>query len=226
MDNLEYLSDPRFVSNQESDSLINAARIIIKDFKDLIDYVEPVDANKSVFSHRIYELLLRTATEFEANCKGILLANNYTASTKDHYTINDYYKINQIMELDKYIVSTQLWNPEKKFSPLSQWALNASLDWYKAYNKVKHNRYSNFQAASLDNLFTGICSLVVILAAQFPNKIGQIGASGLTAILSVNEIIVGDFTIQYPQFNDHKLYQFNWEVIKTEEQAFDKYVFN
>ena len=32
----------------------------------MIDYIEPTNENKFVYSHRIYELLLRTATEFEA----------------------------------------------------------------------------------------------------------------------------------------------------------------
>ena len=78
MDNDDYLSDVRYIDKQESASYVNAARIIVKDYYELMDYVEPVDANKSVFSHRIYELLLRTATEYEANCKGILSANGYS----------------------------------------------------------------------------------------------------------------------------------------------------
>ena len=71
----DFSSHPSYIDKRESTSLINAARIIIKDYKDLIDYIEPTNENKLVYSHRIYELLLRTATEVEANCKGILWAN-------------------------------------------------------------------------------------------------------------------------------------------------------
>ena len=50
----------------------------MRDLNEIFDFVEPSNDNTSVYSHRIYELLLRAATEFESNCKGILKANGYT----------------------------------------------------------------------------------------------------------------------------------------------------
>ena len=218
-----FSSHPAYIDPKEATSLINSARIIIKDYKDLIDYIEPTNDNELVYSHRIYELLLRTATEFEANCKGILLANGYA---KRHFNIEDYYKLNKLMKLDKYELTTQLWSPEKTFCPLSEWSTGHSLKWYRAYNNVKHNRYTNFYEATLENLFNGLCCLVTILAAQIPQCIGYLDGSGLIMTAdNDNEIIINNFTIKYPLFADADKYEFDWGTLKNDLQPFDLYAF-
>lgn len=224
MNNQDYLSDPCYIDKQESASYVNAARIIIKDYYDLMDYVEPVDANKAIYSHRIYELLLRTATEFEANCKGILLANGY--SKRGMLNITDYHKINSIMRLHEYKVYTPLWSPNKTTNPLSGWKTGPTLSWYQAYNKVKHNRFKNFKDATLENLYNGICSLLVILAAQFPNVIGDITTNGYLFLTDDdNSISFGGFTINYPVFSDADKYDFDWNTLKLTPSPFAHYSF-
>lgn len=208
-----YVSDNRYVNPSESMSLINGARII--DFIKLSEYIVPVDANKDVFSHRTYELLLRVATEFEANCKGVLNANGYNPNR--HLNIQDYHKINTIMRLDEFEISTHLWYPHKTLRPLQEWSLGHTLSWYQAYNHSKHNRFTNFQEASLENVFTGICSLVVLLAAQFPERIGLLNGSDIRMSIKDNNdtIIVGDFSITYPHRDNSERCNFNWEQLKT-----------
>ena len=63
---LDYLYDDRFANQEEKKSLITSTRMILRDLNNLYDYIEPSDDNFGVYSHRIYELLLRTATEFES----------------------------------------------------------------------------------------------------------------------------------------------------------------
>ena len=87
---LDYLYDDRFANQNVKKSLITATRMILRDLNSLYDYIEPSDDNLGVYSHRIYELLLRTATEFETNCKGILKANGYSKPESDWY-IKDYF---------------------------------------------------------------------------------------------------------------------------------------
>lgn len=90
---LDYLSDNSFADQNEMNSLVTTARLIIRDLYEVFNYVEPDDANSSVFSHRLYELLLRACTEFEANCKGILEANGYVKPGGGNLNIQDYFKI-------------------------------------------------------------------------------------------------------------------------------------
>ena len=47
LEEVDYLLDARYVEKQESSSLVNAGRIIIKDYRELIDYIEPTDDNKA-----------------------------------------------------------------------------------------------------------------------------------------------------------------------------------
>lgn len=224
IDSRDFIQDLRYSNSDEAKSLINAARIIVKDFKELTDYVEPTDLNQSVYSHRIYELLLRTATEFEANCKGILNANGYVKA--NNLNITDYYKLNAIMKLDRYEIETDLWLPSKRFAPLKDWGNGHSLAWYQAYNATKHDRYLNFSQATMKNLFDGICSLIVILAAQFPMDIGSIGEAGYIAIADDSQqLILGNLTIIYPILSDAENYDFDWDTLRQTTHPFDKYQF-
>jgi len=56
----DYLEDDRFVCQSEMDSFVITAHLIIRDLYELLNYVEPCDANLNTYSHRIYELFLRT----------------------------------------------------------------------------------------------------------------------------------------------------------------------
>ncbi len=220
-----YIKDERYVTTGECLSLINAVRNIICDFVKLTEYIEPIDINKFTFSHRLYELLLRIATEFESNCKGILQANGY--SVDRNLNVTDYHKINSIMKLDKYILETDLWYPAKRFSPLSEWANSHTLKWYQAYNKSKHNRFSCFSEANLDNVFHGMCSLVVLLAAQFPSSIGLLDGSDI--IMSTDEddnsIIIKNFVVTYPNWDIDERCKFDWNALKNEDKSFQYYAF-
>ena len=221
----DYLNEIEYIDKKEAASLIDAARLIVEDYSVLCEYIEPVDANKNTFSHRTYELLLRVATEFETNCKGILTANGY--NSHGNLNIQDYYKINQIMHLDQYEIETNLWSPEKQFHPLSEWSVGHTLSWYQAYNHSKHDRYANFHEATLENVFNGICSLAVLLAAQFPSMIGGItGRSNLTFFTEdPNSLITQGFTIKYPNFLPEQKYDFDWENLKNNTPTFDSFSF-
>lgn len=88
----EYMLDPRYASDRSM--LCRAYHLIESDIKKLFEYIEPCDLNKTCFSHRTFELLLRTCTEVETNCKQILWANGY--SKRDHLKMDlDYWKINR-----------------------------------------------------------------------------------------------------------------------------------
>lgn len=221
----DYLNDACYIDKREASSLIGAARLIVEDYSVLCEYIEPVDANKNTFSHRTYELLLRVATEFETNCKGILIANGY--SSHGNLNIQDYYKINQIMHLDQYEIETNLWSPEKKFRPLNEWSTGHTLTWYQAYNHSKHNRYGNFYEATMENVFNGICSLAVLLAAQFPSLVGGItGRSNLSFFTEdPNSLITQGITIKYPILRPEQKYDFDWKTLKKNVSPFDYFPF-
>lgn len=162
----DHFTDSRYSKDRQS--LIHAYHIILNDFHKLFDYIELHDQNKSAFSHRIYELLLRTCTEFENNCKGILRDNGY--STGKNLTIKDYFKINEASKLNEYTIKINIWSPSTYiYNPFDDWNSKdfQPLTWYQNYNLVKHDRSQNFHLANLGTLVQAIGGLFVIVASQF-----------------------------------------------------------
>lgn len=213
---LKYLESDLFVNQQEKQSYLTTAHLIIRDLYELFNYVQPHDDNLNVYSHRIYELLLRTATEFEANCKAILKDNGYTVH--GNMTITDYYKIAAEAKLSDYVVSFGRWESNHDFKPFASWnrATYAPLTWYQGYNNVKHDRNLNFSYANLTNLMDAIAGLLCILHAQFGEDMAEVCFEQITAIQNDQQkVVTGTFVIQAPTFTDADKYEFIWDDIKN-----------
>jgi Lhr-like helicase len=114
----KYALDNRYADDRGT--LCRSYKMLENDMKKVFEYVEPCDDNLQVYSHRIYELFLRSATEFESNCKGILKANDYSKTR--NLNINDYYKINRATKLNEYEVYINIWKPTRKqIRPFEDW---------------------------------------------------------------------------------------------------------
>lgn len=225
---LDYLCHIDFVDQQEMASLLTTARLIIRDLYELFNYVEPNDINLQTYSHRLYELLLRSATEFEANCKAILNANGYIKTGgANNLNIKDYFKIEKAAKLSGYIVSFGRW-PSHDFKPFDAWNSStfASLPWYQGYNKVKHNRYANFKEANFENVMNAVSGLLCILHAQIGEKMDSVCFEGFAKQQETQDKIVnGTFTITAPTFTDAEKYNFIWNNSKGVKVTVKNYNF-
>lgn len=226
-----FVRDNLFFKEDEKKSMIMAAKLIIDDFKRLLEYIAPDIENEKVFSHRIYELLLRTCTEVESNCKGILKANNYRAvnrnsKDKKDYDMNDYKKIEQSSHLSEYVVQYSNWLPDKYTSkPYAAWAENSTLPWYDAYNKVKHNRCHFFSLANLKNLLDAICGLLCIIHSQIGEAVQSIYDSNIYFSNSEPSVSVGEFEIFPSLFSDEEKYDFVWNDLKSDPNRFQQFYY-
>lgn len=224
---LDYLYDDRFANQNVKKSLITATRMILRDLNSLYDYIEPSDDNLGVYSHRIYELLLRTATEFETNCKGILKANGYSKPESDWY-IKDYFKISKAARLNEYTLTFERWATAHVFKPFVEWnpSRHEVLSWYDAYNEVKHDRYGKFKKAKLEYLMNALAGLICIMHAQYGEGMSHLGFQeyGTT---DINEGIVETpiFTIKAPNFPDEEKYGFIWDIINNEPNPVQNFQF-
>ena len=207
---LDYLSDDRFACQAEMQSLVTTARMIMDDLYEVFNYLEPDDGNLNVYSHRIYELLLRTATEVESSFKGILKANGYGKAEKD-MSMLDYFKIARAARLYEYKVVFDRWATAHEFKPFVTWnaATYTPLAWYQGYNNVKHNRYSYFKQANLQNLINTVAALLSILYAQYGENMAYGFVNGLSTSQSTQErLVIGLFTITLPTYPDAEQYDF------------------
>jgi len=147
-------------------TFIRGYHALESDLKRLFEYVEPDDRNLKAFSTRLYELLLRASTEFEASCKAILLDNGYSGLSR--LNMNDYRKIEGATHLSRYKLRLTVWaGSPREIQPLEQWSSGNPLQWYQAYNDVKHNRIADFHKANLENAVDAVASLFIVLFAQF-----------------------------------------------------------
>lgn len=224
---LDYLSDNCFADQNEMNSLVTTARLIIRDLYEVFNYVEPDNAHFPVYSHRLYELLLRTSTEFEANCKGILDANGYARPGGGNLNIQDYFKIEAATKLSGYVVTFDRW-PNHQFKPFASWntGVFAPLLWYQGYNNVKHNRYVNFHNASLENVMNAIAGLLCILYAQIGENMDNACFEGAAIQQdSQDKVVNNTFTIFTPAFTDAEQYDFIWDDSKGVKVAVQNYIF-
>lgn len=223
---LDYLTDSNFANQPEMQSLLTTAHLIIRDLYEIFNYVEPNDTNLMTFSHRIYELLLRTATEFESNCKGILDANGYIA--RGNMTIVDYFRIASVQRLSEYRVTFDRWAQNHEFQPFAAWSTStyAPLPWYQGYNNVKHNRFANFHEANLDNLMNAVSGLLSILHAQLGEEMQSSCFQGISMTQdSEDKVVTESFTITTPSFPENEQYEFIWETLKNTPNPVQSYPF-
>ena len=217
-----YGRDDLFLPGAERKSMIMAARLIIDDFERLFEFIEPHASNENVFSHRIYELLLRTCTEVESCCKGILVANGHAAKNME-----DYKKIEQSSHLSGYTVDYSNWLPEKYTAqPFSNWAIGGTLPWYKAYNDVKHDRCQNFSLASLKNLLDAICGLLCVIHSQIGDSVQEVFESNIYFSSLAPEVSVRSFIINPYRFPDVEKYDFVWDDLKSDSNRFQCFIYH
>ena len=135
--------------------------------------VHPTKQTLSTFGHDIRNLLILACTEVEAHWRGVLVAN---AVRKDRYQTKDYVKLAPVMKLNEYAVKFPSYPWLDPVKPFKDWGKTGKptkeLSWYDAYNAVKHDRESKFEAATLSCAFEAISACFVMLAAQFGLKDG------------------------------------------------------
>lgn len=225
------LSNDRYVlDNQYADDrsmLCRSYKILENELKVVFEYIEPSNDNLNVYSHQIYQLLLRAATEFETNCKRILNVNGYIKS--GNLNIDDYYKINKATKLNEYEVYIDVWRPNRKLlKPFKSWSTNSHLDWYHGYNSAKHDRYINFNDASLSNLINAMAGVFCILFAQFgPYSFSSYQLNSMYEENDEGFLYLGEsiFSIKPITWTSPEKYDFNWVSLKTQVNPIEKFQF-
>lgn len=136
---------------------------------ELLRVIDPNTKNFNAFGTQIRNLLILACTEVESQWKGILRSNGYRSSGRDFNT-NDYVKLLQPLRLNEYSVSLPLYPDCPPMEPFVSWSSlrpTKSLDWYDAYNSVKHDRELNFQEAKLQHAIQSVLAAAIMNVAQF-----------------------------------------------------------
>jgi hypothetical protein len=173
-----YRDDPSPGRNPDpdQDGLLGRARAIstgqlhalITQLQDICQTVHLDTPNFQTFGTNIRNLLILTCTEVEAQWKYVLAGNRYNDNGRPN--TNDYVKLLPAMRLNEFEVALTWYPWLETFKPFSDWDPSrptSSLDWYDAYNKVKHDRVTNFQEATILRLIYAVTGCFVMLCAQY-----------------------------------------------------------
>lgn len=158
---------------------------LIGQLEDICRVVQPEKANLNAYGHEIRNVLLLACTEVEAHCKKILSENG---KEKKYQTTEDYVALAGPMRLSEYVVSFSYYPWLEPVKPFEHWTKNKatqSLEWYSAYNLVKHDRGKEFQHASLLHAFEAITACFVLLCAQHGWDFAMRGEQGDRAFLKL-----------------------------------------
>jgi len=142
-----------------------------RELQQLLDVIEPVEANLHCFGNRPRNMLLTICTEVENQFRGILRANGID---QERYTTSDFVRLLEPMRLAEYSIlfSSMPWLGKR--SPFAQWDPDLptqSLPWYFAYNATKHDRAANAHRGNLSSVLDSLAALWVLLCAQY----GEVG---------------------------------------------------
>lgn len=125
--------------------------------------------NGNVNSFEFQQLIMLAASEFENLCKVICsyFDNDFVAKNIDIKVLSD-----KILTYYPKIIETNISMDYQTYQPLINWSVDYDksgnvlkvngLKWWKAYNKLKHESYNYFDAATLENAVDSLASLMII----------------------------------------------------------------
>jgi hypothetical protein len=228
-----YLRHEKFANDPQH--YVRAFLMLQEDLMELFKYIEPDDQNLSTYSHKIQQLLTRVCIELEANWTAILKENGYKKQS-NNLNIEDYNLIEFSHRLSKFQVRIPNWSGAKNIrAPFTNWAegTDNQLEWYRAYNKAKHDRHSHFKYATFDNLLDALSALAIVLASQFyqedyshqPDTL--IVGGGYGSDDEMTSSIGGFFRIKYPtDWAVKERYDFDWKSLSQKSEPFADFDYN
>lgn len=139
-----------------------------RDMDLLSRYVEFCEANFSVYSVELAHLLFAAASEVDVVCK--LVCEQVSPGTA-RANINDYKAV--LLQAFPDIPDAEVSVPRYglSFRPWSNWADDRNPDWWRSYNKVKHERDVHFNEATLKNALNALGALLLLTVHYYSRKL-------------------------------------------------------
>ncbi|MBS4764931.1 hypothetical protein KG007_01755 [Alistipes sp. kh20] len=143
--------------------------LLIDELTNVFKVIEPIPDNKNTYGHQLRNILILACTEVENLLKSFLKVHGYP---KDgNLSMTDYWLVNNYLHLSKthsYFFRYNSWGFARPFVAWEA-AEYTPLPWYAAYNRVKHDRESNFKEATLENAVLSVAAVGIILVMMFGN---------------------------------------------------------
>lgn len=141
------------------------------DLQEFCRFVPPVPEHDSVYSTRLWGIILRACSEIDSQLSGMI---KVLGSVAKQPNIALYRRYNDRLELTKFELASRF--DKRVLIPFEAFANNKSPSWWVDYNAIKHRRLESLQVATLGNSLQAVAALHVILYRQwgdymFPRKL-------------------------------------------------------
>jgi hypothetical protein len=134
---------------------------IERDLAEISRYIEFDERNSNCFSIELTKILLSASAETDVVCKQLCKkVNNHSCAEN----INDY-RI-ELTEAFPSIFNCKVALPRfgMTLTPWDEWEKPDGVPiWWTGYNKVKHERHTHYQSASLKNALNAVAGLFVMV---------------------------------------------------------------
>jgi hypothetical protein len=163
---------------------------IENDLENLSRYIEFDAKNFACFSIEIARILLTSGAEVDVVCKQLCKKLNASSKADSIHQYRDeiIQAFPQISDfnicMDRYGIILKPWEKwqNTKDDPL----------WWTAYNKIKHERMSEYARANLENVLNAISGLFVVTLYFYKDEASSIGGlSPIPKMLQVEEKYFG-----------------------------------
>jgi hypothetical protein len=166
---------------------------IDRDLDEISRYVEFDEKNFDCFSIEIARVLLSSAAEVDAVCKGICKGINPKSKANSIHK----YRM-EILPLFPSIPQFQIVLPRfgLTLTPWDEWKQPEGVPfWWTAYNKIKHQRDSEYYRATLKNALNCAAALFVMVLYLYKDKAAEGELCPAPQILKVEDSHLSGVTI-------------------------------
>lgn len=147
------------------------------DFKNFIDYIPIEDEHLDTWSLKLGNILLILGSVLDSFFQ-VAIEDSYFDSipkiknirSKSKKNITDYRKVfeSYYKLSEKYVYIRSM---ERRIQPFVKWKQNQHLEWWRAYQLVKHNRFKNKKEAKLRHVLDGMAALFLLNVVHIPIRI-------------------------------------------------------
>lgn len=145
---------------------------IENDFEKISRYIEFSEANNSTFSIELARIIMSSTQEIDGIMKKFC---NLLDPSKNPDKIPGYKEI--ILDKKPEFITETVEIPRFGMTsmPWVNWTGQENPDWWRANNKIKHDRTDNFEKANLKNAFNSVGALLITTLYYYKAKIESEG---------------------------------------------------
>jgi hypothetical protein len=153
----------------ESRKVERELEILIEELEACFQVASPDQRNLGVFGARFERIILLSCIGIEALLSKVLRDNNIPPKGK-FYTTKDFVVLDRFLRLSDYAIEFPKYPWMAAREPFRGWQANEpsrSLLWYDAYNKLKHEKLSSSEMASMRHSLDCVSAYTALFVAVF-----------------------------------------------------------